>query len=50
MSTSGSHKGKNINGQHVYVYKSNGKEVARGTGSTREDAKSAADADLRRRS
>jgi len=50
MSTRGTYKGKDMYGQHVYVYKSNGKEVARGTGSSREDAKSAADADLNRRS
>lgn len=49
MSTRGSYKGKNMYGEHVYVYKSGSKEIARGTGSSREDAKAAADADLRQR-
>ncbi|MBO1350641.1 MAG: hypothetical protein EBE86_026155 [Hormoscilla sp. GUM202] len=46
MSTSASHQDTNMYGNRVYVYKSNGKEIARVTGSTREEAKSTADADL----
>lgn len=46
MSTLSSYKGKNMNGQHVHVYNSNGKEIARKTGSTREETKYADDDDI----
>jgi len=46
MSTLVSYKGKNINGQHVSVYNSNGKEIALETGSTREETKYADDDDI----
>lgn len=50
MSVNGSAIGKDIYGQHVYVFKDSktGKVIARGTGKTPEDARLAAQADLKR--